>query len=80
MSKIVKRRSDGKLFKPGYPPEWKALERSATGMAVIGIVGRARPFYFIPVEKAPWWQFWRRWRPTGEPAWTDAGPADFDLI
>lgn len=80
MAKIVRRRRDGKLFKASYPPEWKTLEGSAAGDAVIGIMGRAQPFYFIPVEKAPWWQFWRRYQPTGGEPWTDAGPADFDVV
>lgn len=73
-SDVVRRCRDGKLFKASYPPEWN------DGDAVVALLGGKPIFYFIPVKKAPWWQFWRRYRPTGGEPWTDAGPADFEPV
>ena len=71
MSQLVRRTSDGKLFRPLYPSHWTKAD--AVTMLCI-----SSHFYFRSVEWRPWWR-WGRWVDTSE-LWETHKPEEFYLV
>ncbi len=60
---IVRRKSDGAVFRASFPEDPMEFARIC-GNAFAGRGG----FYFRRIRLQPkkWWRFWRRWADTGE--------------
>lgn len=73
LDKIVKRRSDGSLWRGSYPDDF--------GHAMQGLFSGKSHYYFRSIRKLPrqWWQRKDRWEDTGD-IWEHGDDNAFDVM